>query len=96
VSVLNFVVPIYDARETRFRFDSAAFDTIKSLTLYDGDLPPHSIVSVGYTVTSFLYAQHAGAPKVDIAIVFNVLFIILMGHLPDSAEEDEGHEESQA
>lgn len=92
----NFLVPIYDARETRFRFDSTAFETIKSLTLYDGDLPPHSIVSVGYTVTSFPYAQHAGAPKVDVAIVFNVLFVILMGHLPDNAEEDEEQEERQA
>ena len=72
----------------KFSFDADAFDTITSLPKFHGDLPPNSIVSVGYTVNSFPYAPQNNAPKNDTGIILNVLFVVYLGELPDDEEQD--------
>ena len=82
------LVPIYDVRQTKFSFNAEAFNTLSSLPTFDGDLPPNSIVAVGYTVNSFAYAPQNSAPKNDTAIFLNVLFLMYLGELPEEEEEE--------
>jgi hypothetical protein len=83
------VVPIYDCRETRFRFNEQAFSTINNLPVCTEDLEPDSLVSIAYTVNSFPYAQVAQTPKTDIAVLFNVLFVLFLGQLPEDSPRSE-------
>ena len=83
------LVPIYDCRETRFRFDEQSFSTINSLPVYNEDLLPDSLVSVAYTVNSFSYSPSSQGMKTDTAIYFNVLFVLFLGQLPEESAESE-------
>ncbi|KAF8870569.1 hypothetical protein BD779DRAFT_1680973 [Infundibulicybe gibba] len=80
----NFAVSIYDGRALDgpgFEFKGADFDRIRSLPLYRNglaDLPPYSVVAVGYTVNTFSYKGGNAGPGA-LALSLNVLFVILLG-----------------
>ncbi|KAF8883849.1 hypothetical protein BD779DRAFT_1472351 [Infundibulicybe gibba] len=72
-------VPIYDGRALKgspgFEFRGADFDRIRTLPLYRkglADLPPYSVVSVGYTANTFPYKGTNAAPSA-LALSLNVL-----------------------
>jgi len=83
------LVPIYDCRETRFRFDENSFSTINDLLLYNTDPDPDSLVSVAYTVNSMAYAQVVNNPRTEIGVFFNILFVLLLGQLPEPSVKSE-------
>ena len=88
-----FLVPIYDCHNQRFRFDEDALNTVTSLPLFEGDLPTGAIVSVAYAANSMPYAPSMNAPKVDLGIFFNILFVLFLAELPEESEgglEEEG------
>lgn len=83
------LVPIYDARETRFRFDAQSFDNIDKLPLYNKDLDADAIVCVAYSVNSWAYAPAKDSPKTDTAVCFNVMFILFLGALPEETAQSD-------
>jgi len=83
------LVPIYDCRETRFRFDEESFSTLNNLPVLDDDLPGDALVSVAYTTNSFAYSPITQGPKTDTAIYFNVLFVLFLGQLPEESPNSE-------
>jgi len=71
-------VPIYNATQGTFGFGQSDLASIRSLPLYHKgsyDLPPYAIVTVAYTVTSFITSNSLSA---NMALLFNVLFVILL------------------
>jgi len=78
-SVLIYLwpVPIFDGRISGFKHTPENMAYIHSLPLYKKgcrDLPPDTVVSVGYTVGSFSYTSGAGT-----GVSFNLLFVVLLG-----------------
>jgi hypothetical protein len=72
------LVPIYDATNCSFKFKGSDLAKIRSLPLFRKgahDLPPYAVVTVGYTVTSFVTSNSASA---NTALLFNILFAILL------------------
>lgn len=87
-----FLVPIYNARGSKFAFDKPSFDSLQKLPRYDpkntklrGDLPPESLVAVAYTAN--IYGVPPGPSRdADMegacpTLSLNVQFIILLGQL---------------
>ncbi|KAF8891010.1 hypothetical protein BD779DRAFT_1469092 [Infundibulicybe gibba] len=72
-------VPVYDGRSLNnpgFEFKGADFDRIRSLPLYQNglaDLPPYSVVSIGYTANTFPY-KGSNAGSGALALSLNVLW----------------------
>ncbi|KAF8327068.1 hypothetical protein F5887DRAFT_1084051 [Amanita rubescens] len=81
----NDKVPIYDLRRNRdFMFTDEDLNNLSSLPLYKGgakDLPPDSVVTVGYSVGTYPYkgSNPALAGGEYTALSLNVLFVILLG-----------------
>jgi hypothetical protein len=78
MSLTHFLVPVYDGRARRgrppFMFTDADFAKLQLWPLYrDGaaDIPPDSVVSVGYTVSTY----KGGSGSV---LSSNVLFVIVI------------------
>lgn len=79
-------VPIYDATGGTFQFSESDLSNIRTLPLFRKgahDLPPYAVVTVGYTVTSFVTSNSASA---NTAFLFNVLFVIV---LAEKIKDDE-------
>ena len=71
-------VPIYDATRGSFGFKESDLANMRSLPLYQKgsyDLPPYALVTVAYTVTSFVTTN---SPSASTALLFNVLFAVLL------------------
>lgn len=92
---VSCLVPIYDCRETRFRFDEQSLSTINTLPVYDQDLLPDSLVSVAYTVNSFPYSPSSQGMRTETGVYFNVLFILFLGQLPEETPEESAKSESE-
>ncbi len=72
-----YQVPIYDATEG-FNFHGDDLANLQSLPLFQKglyDLPPYAVVTIGYTVTSFITSSSASA---NTAFLFNILFVVLL------------------
>jgi len=68
------LVPIYDARNSRFTFDKAGFDSLKKLPQYRvqgvkqrTDLPAESLVAVAYTANVYGIPRSGASGDLDMS-----------------------------
>jgi len=80
-------VPIYDATQGGFGFKESDLGKIQSLPLYrkgSYDLPPYAVITVAYTVTSFITSN---SPSANTALLFNILFAVLLAEKINDEED---------
>jgi hypothetical protein len=80
-------VSIYDATIGGFKFKGSDLSNLQALPLFRKgahDLPPYAVVTVGYTVTSFITSNSASA---NTALLFNILFVVLLAEKINDKEE---------
>ncbi|KAF8326446.1 hypothetical protein F5887DRAFT_925345 [Amanita rubescens] len=84
---LNFTddVPIYDIRRNNnFAFTSDDLVNLHQLPLYEqgtSDLPPETLATIGYTVSSYPYRAANHSWQGYTVISLNILFVIALGHV---------------
>ena len=71
-------MPVYDARNTPFNYETDLGNMQTVLPLFLGEIPFSSFVVVGYSASRYLAAQSAGAERVP-HLGCNILWAIVCG-----------------